>query len=138
MERSYYPGQGLVKFLSQGPESFQVPSPEPEPEPNSEASAPMNQVVYAESVTSGESISENRLKQENESLREEIESLKAELEFQKSIFVSHPNSAVFNLHVKKRNGQKVWVDKIKDYWDLNTLDDDPEVREWLKPIRCER
>jgi len=79
-----------------------------------------------------------RLKQENESLRMEIESLKAELEFQKSIFVSHPNSAVFNLHVKEKNGQKVWVDKIKDYWDLNTLDDDPEVREWLKPIRCER
>ena len=80
----------------------------------------------------------NPLKQENESLRMEIESLKAELEFQKSIFTSHPNSAVFNLHVKKKNGKNVWVDKIADYWELNTLDDDPEVRGWLKPVRCER
>ena len=80
----------------------------------------------------------NQLKQENESLRMEIVSLKAELEFQKSIFMTHPNSAVFNLHVKTKNGQKVWVDKIKDYWELKDLDLDPEVKEWLKPIRCER
>ena len=40
--------------------------------------------------------------------------------------------------MKKKNGKKVWIDKIKDYWELNALDDDPEVREWLKPIRCER
>ena len=146
MEGNYYPGQGILNFMHQpgvrgwplyiesaSQRTETTPTEESRPEP-----APQSRVVYAEPVENNINRGSGQLKQENESLRMEIESLKAELEFQRSIFTSHPSSAVFNLHVKKKNGQKVWVDKIKDYWELNTLDDDPEVREWLKPIRCER
>ena len=72
---------------------------------------------------------------------EEIESLTKELEFYKSIFKTHSNSAIFNLRIKTINGKRVWVDKVNIYSNyelLNSLDKDDEVKEWLKPIPCER
>ena len=39
------------------------------------------------------------------------------------------------------NDQKIWVDKIKittDYQLLYRLDEDDEIKEWKKPVRCER
>ena len=77
---------------------------------------------------------------ENEvnALKKENLNLKNDLEFYKSVFQSHPNSAIFNLYIKKKNGERIWIDKNTQYWSLHELDDDPEVKEWLKPIRCER
>lgn len=68
----------------------------------------------------------------------QIMELKRECEFYKSIFETHSNSAVFNLHIKTINGQKVWVDRIRELDKLQLLDKDKEVIEWLKPVRCER
>ena len=44
-----------------------------------------------------------------------------------------------NLKIKKKEGKNVWVDRVLD--DRQTflgLDDDIEVKEWLKPIRASR
>tara|TARA_B100001094_G_C17423356_1_gene435737 strand:- start:86 stop:400 length:315 start_codon:yes stop_codon:yes gene_type:complete len=71
----------------------------------------------------------------------ENEQLKDELEFYRSIFREKSNSAVCNLRIKILNGEKVWVDKVRDLIDndfIRSLDRDEEVEEWLKPIRCER
>lgn len=70
---------------------------------------------------------------------EEIRKLKEELEFYKSLFVTRRNSCIFNLKIKKINGKNVWVDRVRDQReDFLKLDMDEEVKEWLKPIRCER
>ena len=64
--------------------------------------------------------------------------LKEELNLYKSVHKSHPNSAICNLHIKKKRGKKVWIDKVSQYWELEELDVDKDIIEWLKPIRCER
>jgi len=67
--------------------------------------------------------------------------LKNELDLYKSIFITHSNSVIYNLKLKKINGKKIWVDKIKisSQWSLlNKLDKDKDVIEWLTPVRCER
>ena len=64
-----------------------------------------------------------------------------ELDFYKEIFKRRYNSAVFNLRIKKIDGQKIWIDKVLDRSNrelLLSLDRDDEVTEWLKPIKCER
>lgn len=69
----------------------------------------------------------------------ELEIVKEELEFYKSIFQSHHNSVIFNLTIKKKNGKNVWVDPIMDNREyLRTLDQDEQVKEWLKPIKPSR
>ena len=65
--------------------------------------------------------------------------LKEELEFYKGLFVHHRRSVIMNLKIKKKEGKNVWVDRVLD--DRQTflgLDDDAEVKEWLKPIRASR
>ena len=64
--------------------------------------------------------------------------LEEELKFYKSIFVSHFESRVSNLRIKKKDGNKLWVDKVKDFEIFKDLDKDKDVIEWLKPIRCSR
>ena len=64
--------------------------------------------------------------------------LEEELKFYKSIFVSHFESRVSNLRIKKKDGKKLWVDRVKDFEIFKDLDKDKEVIEWLKPIRCSR
>ena len=61
-----------------------------------------------------------------------------ELNLYKSLFITHRHSAICNLYIKKKNGKRIWIDKNVQFWELHELDDDPEVKEWLKPIRCER
>jgi len=62
-----------------------------------------------------------------------------ELKFYKSLFRTHPNSVLFNLHIKKKGGQNVWVDPITDDREyLESLDQDQDVEEWLKPVRPSR
>jgi len=70
---------------------------------------------------------------------ETMYNLREELDFYKSIFKSHINSAIFNLRIKKINGENVWYDTVMDRTKiLYLLDEDDEVKEWKKPIRCER
>jgi len=74
-------------------------------------------------------------------LENKIEELKKELEFYKSVFKTHGNSAVFNLRIKTLNGQKIWIDKVRQRCDrqlILSLDQDDETRGWLKHVRCER
>ena len=81
----------------------------------------------------------NLLEKETCKLHEENLDLKKEVMFYKSLFITHRNSAVFNLHVKTIHGQNFWVDPIRDSREyLITLDDDDEVRRWLEPVKCER
>ena len=62
-----------------------------------------------------------------------------ELELYKSVFKTHSRSVIHNLKIKKKNGKKVWIDKIHtDKMYLKTLDMDDEIKEWLKPTKCER
>ena len=69
----------------------------------------------------------------------ENENLKNELNFYKQLFISHPNSAVFNLHQKTKNDKKVWVDPIRDTVEyLESLDQDDEIKNWLEPVKCEK
>ena len=72
-------------------------------------------------------------------LHRELELVKEELALYKSLFKSHLNSVVFNLHIKKINGKNVWVDPVRDdrgY--IRELDKDKDVEEWLKPVRPSR
>ena len=79
------------------------------------------------------------LNKENLSLREEINELKFLVEFYQSIWKTHYNSVIYNLKIKYRKGEPVWIDKIKcDRNELLQLDQDDEIIEWLKPIKCER
>tara|TARA_B100000902_G_C27277017_1_gene899410 strand:+ start:813 stop:1088 length:276 start_codon:yes stop_codon:yes gene_type:complete len=74
-------------------------------------------------------------------LEKENKRLENDLYFYQSIFDVKNNSAVFNLRIKTINGVRIWVDKVLDHSDtefLKLLDQDDEVKEWLKPIRCER
>jgi hypothetical protein len=72
-------------------------------------------------------------------LHEENLDLKQEVMFYKSLFITHKNSVVYNLHIKTINGEHFWVDPIRDPRSyLVTLDQDDEVKEWLEPIKCER
>jgi len=64
--------------------------------------------------------------------------LEEEVEFYKSLFKTHSNSCIFNLHIKKINGEKVWIDNVREHHKIHLLDMDDEVKEWLKPIKCER
>jgi len=80
----------------------------------------------------------NKYLEENEILKKENETLKEELNLYKSVHKSHPNSAICNLYIKKKKGKKVWIDKIIQYWELDQLDQDEDIIEWLKPIKCER
>ena len=71
--------------------------------------------------------------------KNKLKNCNEELKLYKSIFKTHRNSAIFNLKIKKKNGKPVWVDRIHD--DRNyilSLDTDDEIKEWLKPVRCER
>lgn len=73
------------------------------------------------------------------SLLEKINELQNELYFYKSIFKRRTNSAIFNLSIKTINGERIWYDKVMDHMDLlHLLDEDDEVIEWKKPVRCER
>ena len=80
-----------------------------------------------------------QLTNENTKLKEENTNLKNELDFYKSLFITRRNSCIFNLKIKKMNGDNVWVDRVRDQReDFLKLDMDDEVEEWLEPVRCER
>ena len=79
------------------------------------------------------------LNKENDKLQQELVSTKEDLNFYKSIFKTHRNSVVYNLYIKYKNKQRLWIDKIRtDKYELKQLDEDNDIKEWLKPVRCER
>ena len=79
------------------------------------------------------------LNKENDKLQRELNSTKRDLDFYKSIFKTHRNSVVYNLYIKYKDSKRLWIDKIKtDKYELKQLDEDEDIIEWLKPIRCER
>ena len=81
----------------------------------------------------------NKLEQEKDELENENTELKSELQFYKSLFKTHRNSVVFNLKIKKKKDKKVWIDHIRDNREkILELDMDDEVKEWLKPIKCDK
>ena len=70
---------------------------------------------------------------------DELYELKEKVKLYESLFKTHRNSVVFNLAIKKRNNKPVWVDRIRDNREyLQSLDSDDEIKEWLKPVRCDR
>ena len=81
----------------------------------------------------------NTLEKEIKNQKLEKDELKLELEFYKSLFKSHRNSVVYNLKIKKKQGKKVWIDHIRDNREkILELDMDDEIKEWLKPIKCDK
>tara|TARA_X000000950_G_C13529399_1_gene502967 strand:- start:168 stop:452 length:285 start_codon:yes stop_codon:yes gene_type:complete len=75
----------------------------------------------------------------HEELKKYAEILLDDLEFYRSIFLTHRNSAVFNLQVKTINGKNVWVDRTRDSYEyIIKLDKDKEVEEWLTPTKASR
>lgn len=65
--------------------------------------------------------------------------LNQDIKFYKSIFKNHFNSVVYNLRIKYKNGERVWIDKLKfNPYDYDDYDEDEELKEWIKPIKCER
>ena len=78
-------------------------------------------------------------KGELDSIKCELDSIRGELNFYKSIFKTHRNSVVYNLYIKYKDKQRLWIDKIRtDKYELQQLDEDKDIIEWLKPVRCER
>jgi GTPase involved in cell partitioning and DNA repair len=81
---------------------------------------------------------------ENHELQNELKSVKEELNFYKSIFITHRNSVVYNLYDKyyiteDNKKVKIWIDKIRcDKRELQYLEQDEDVIEWQKPVKCER
>ena len=69
---------------------------------------------------------------------DDIIELKKDLDFYKSVFDSHNNSCLFNLHIKTIKGEKVWIDIVREPHRFHELDKDEQVKEWLKPVKCER
>ena len=77
-----------------------------------------------------------KLNEEYKDLEGQNDSLKKELEFYKSAFkYPHSNSAVFNLLRVKRNGEDVWIDRIKvTQNELKGLDQCEIVRSLLEQL----
>jgi len=76
----------------------------------------------------------DKLRDENTELKQQIESLEKEIYFLKSIS-EHYSSLVSNMHVKTKNGEKVWIDKqTVTKKELLELDKDEDVVVWLKGI----
>jgi len=61
-----------------------------------------------------------------------INDLELELFFMKQI-LQFPGSMVGNMYIKKKQGNKVWIDKHKvTAEELLTLDMDDDVKQWLQ------
>ena len=85
------------------------------------------------------SIAQTMINNLSQTDNDQIHVLKEKVKLYESLFKSHSNSVVFNLTIKKRNNKPVWVDRIRDNREyLESLDSDNEVKEWLKPVKCDR
>ena len=81
------------------------------------------------------------MNEEYDILFKENEKLKKEIIFLNKIFSEYNNSAVFNLRRVHKNGNEIWIDKIKiTEQELKQLDTSDEVNHLLKYCnpKCER
>ena len=81
---------------------------------------------------------EDRLKaDELPYLKRRVTELEDELQFLKSLWTKHSMSVVYQMHIKTRNGQKVWIN-VRDATlaELVTLDHDDEIQRWIDDCRC--
>ena len=86
----------------------------------------MSQFITGYSETTSEATSETN------SETKTINDLELELFFMKQI-LQFPGSMVGNMYIKKKQGNKVWIDKIKvTTEELLTLDRDDDVKQWLQ------
>ena len=86
----------------------------------------MSQFITGYSETNSETTSETN------SETKTINELELELFFMKQI-LQFPGSMVGNMYIKKKQGNKVWIDKIKvTAEELLTLDMDDDVKQWLQ------
>ena len=86
----------------------------------------MSQFITGYSETNSETNSE--ITSETKTINE----LELELFFMKQI-LQFPGSMVGNMYIKKKQGNKVWIDKIKvTTEELLTLDRDDDVKQWLQ------
>ena len=86
----------------------------------------MSQFITGSSETTSETNSETT------SETKTINELELELFFMKQI-LQFPGSMVGNMYIKKKQGNKVWIDKIKvTTEELLTLDRDDDVKQWLQ------
>ena len=71
------------------------------------------------------------------SLEKQVLDLEEELSFIKSLWTKHPMSVVYQMHIKTKNGKKVWIN-VRDvtHKELLELDPDDEVQEWIDDCRC--
>ena len=71
------------------------------------------------------------------SLEKQLRDLEEELSFIKSLWTKHPGSVVYHMHIKTKNGKKVWIN-VRDATlaELITLDQDEDIQEWIDDCRC--
>ena len=63
--------------------------------------------------------------------------LEEELSFLKSLWTKHPMSVVYQMRIKTRSDQKVWVNtRDVTLAELMTLDHDDEIQGWIDDCRC--
>ena len=94
----------------------------------------MSQFITGSSETNSETNSETTSETNSETNTETktINELELELFFMKQI-LQFPGSMVGNMYIKKKQGNKVWIDKLKvTAEELLTLDMDDDVKQWLQ------
>ena len=70
------------------------------------------------------------------SLENKVLSLETELSFWKSLKETHSNSLVYNLSIKYKNKQPLWIDIQKiTLSELLSLDSDPEIESRIETLR---
>ena len=70
------------------------------------------------------------------SLENKVSSLETELSFWKSLKETHYNSLVYNLSIKYKNKQPLWIDIQKiTLNELLSLDSDPEIESQIETLR---
>ena len=90
----------------------------------------MSQFITGSSETNSETTSETISKITSKT--KTINELELELFFMKQI-LQFPGSMVGNMYIKKKQGNKVWIDKLKvTAEELLTLDMDDDVKQWIQ------
>ena len=97
----------------------------------------MDQGEFLDESQSELSLKERLKEDELPYLKQRVSDLEDELQFLKSLWTKHPMSIVYQMRIKTRDGEKVWVN-IRDVTlsELTVLDQDDEVREWIADCRC--
>lgn len=75
-----------------------------------------------------------KLQQDNKELLDKNNELQKELDFRKQIHTFY-GSLVGNMYIKKKNGENIWIDRLRlPNSELLELDKDEDVVQWLEDI----